>query len=208
MDDYQAYRQTTFEADTPVGRVEVRVGRRSRKLDRLLNFREARSWAFLTAWNPGGTFAGEEQNRQRQQALESELSDQGWTFFPGQCVPDNADWAPEQCALVVGITADEATEFAERWDQDSVVCGRHGESARLIDAATGEDVTKYGESEEVEEAADGEVADVLDDLGGTVDESVQQYRDEGPAPLDEAVDWEIVLRSMENGGPPEEGGES
>lgn len=205
MDDYQAYRQTTFEADTSVGRVKVRVGQRSEKLDRLLNFREEQTWAFLTAWNPGGTFAGEDQNRERQQALEAQLDDEGYQFFPGECVPDNADWAPEQCALVLGISADEAMDLAEQWDQSSVVCGEYAREARLLDASSGEDVTEYGESEETpDEAAREHLDEVLGDLGGTVDESVKQYRREGPSTLEEAVDWEIVMRTMAEGEPPTE----
>lgn len=204
MDDYQAYRQTSFEADTPVGRVAVRVGQRARKLDRLLNFREEKDWAFLTAWNPGGTFAGEDQNRQRQEALEAQLDDEGYQYFSGECVPDNADWAPEQCVLVLGIEVEEARDLARQWDQSSVVCGEYTEPARLLDAASGEDVTEYGEAEDPDAETDGELSEMLDDLGGTVDESVQQYRREGPSSLEEAVDWEIVLRSMENGGPPPE----
>ncbi|MFB6375510.1 MAG: DUF3293 domain-containing protein, partial [Bradymonadaceae bacterium] len=187
MDDYQAYRQTTFEADTPVGRVKVRVGQRSPKLDRLLNFREEKTWAFLTAWNPGGTFAGEDQNRERQQALETQLSDEGFQFFSGECVPDNADWAPEQCALVLGISADEATDLAGQWDQSSVLWGEYAQEARLLDASSGEDVTEYGEAESPEAGAKEELEDVLGDLGGTVDESVEQYRREGPTSVEEAV---------------------
>ena len=117
-------------------------------------------------------------------------------------MPGNADWAPEQCALVLGITTEEAIDLADQWDQSSVVCGEYAEPAKLLDASSGEDVTEYGEAEAPEATTGGEASEVLEDLGGTVGESVDHYRSEGPSPLEEAVDWGIVLESMEENGPP------
>lgn len=206
MDDYQAYRETTFEAETPIGRIEVRVGRPAHKLDGLLQFFDAGEWAFVTAWNPGGAFAGEEENRRRQEALETRLEESDYPYFPGECVPDNADWAPEQCTLVVGMSEDEARELAEKFDQDSVLYGEFGQEARLIDVETGDDVTPYAEPDDDEVPGDDQMTELLDELGGTVDESVQQYRQEPPDSLDEMVDWEQVMDELygEQGG---EGGD-
>ena len=196
MDDYQAYQHTTFEADSPVGHIEVRIGEASRKIDRLLEFQDAERWSFLTAWNPGGAFAGEEQNRKRQHELERDLEERGLTFFSGECVPDNADWAPEECALVVGIAAEEARELAVKYGQSSVVVGRRRQRATLLDTETGEDVTHYSEAVE-DEQVQSELEEMLDDLGGTVEQSVDEFRSEERS-LQDAVDWQIVLRSLDD----------
>ncbi len=196
MDDYQAYRETSFEAETPIGRVEVRVGQPAHKLDGLLQFYDAEQWAFVTAWNPGGAFAGEEENRRRQQALEEELQGTEHPFFPGECVPDNADWAPEESTLVVGLGEESARELAAEYDQDSVVVGEFGGEARLIDVESGEDVTSYGQADQGPGAEEDPMSELLDELGGTVDESVEQYRREPPESLDEMVDWQKVLESL------------
>ena len=196
MDDYQAYRHTTFEADTPVGRVAVRVGDSSDKIQRLLEFCDADSWSIMTAWNPGGTFAGEDENRRRQEALETELAEKDVTLFPGESVPDSPDWAPAQCVLIVDVAPQRALQLAREYGQDSILFGARGEPARLLDTETGEDVTRYGASPEPDDDADAELQDVLGDLGGTLDESVDRYRSEPPSSLRDAVDWELVLRSM------------
>lgn len=198
MDDYQAYRETTFEADTPVGRAEVRVGEPSRKLDQLLEFEGVKAWAFLTAWNPGGTFAGEEQNRRRQKRLVEELRGEDYPMFAGERVPDNADWAPEECVLVLDVSEEEAREWADQFDQSNVVVGGLREPTRLIDVDSGQDVTEYAERQ-TDEEAEAELDDVLGDLGGTVGESVDSLRSQPPPNMQEAVDWEMVIRVMEYG---------
>jgi hypothetical protein len=48
-----AYRRTTFNADTPRGRLSLRIGRRCRELDDLLAGHGVSAWAYVTAFNPG-----------------------------------------------------------------------------------------------------------------------------------------------------------
>lgn len=200
MDDARAYRQTTFEADTPVGRAEIRVGGRDDHLDRLLEYCSSSSWAFLTAWNPEGTFTNETENRRRQEALESELSDRGYRVFPGKAVPDPPNWAPEQAVLAVGIDRDEALAVAREFDQDVVLRGERDGRAELLDCESGEPVSDDADDSappgpsDVEE----ELGDMLEDLGGTVGESVDRYRAKGPERAENAVDWEVVLRSLDD----------
>lgn len=198
MDDAEAYRRTTFEAETPVGRIEVRVGDRDKRVERLLEFCSADDWAFLTAWNPEGTFTNETENRRRQEAMESELEDREGRVFPGEAVPDPAEWAPEQAVLVVGLSQTDVLEVAGEYGQDAIVWGTRGESARLIDCETGEEIGEGETSGTDAESAAEEVDDVLEDLGGTVQDSVERYRSDPPNSMEEAVDWELVLRSLDD----------
>jgi len=197
MDDEEAYRQTTFEAETPVGRVEVRVGRPAERADRLLEYCSAESWAILTAWNPEGQFTEESENRRRQEALESELEERGCTYFSGEAVPDPAEWAPEEAVLVVDLGREELVELAGDYGQDAALWGSRGEPARLIDCESGDDVTDRADSAD-ELDAPRNADDVLEELGGTVRESVERYRSEPPNSVENAVDWELVLRSMDD----------
>lgn len=200
MDDARAYRETTFEADTPVGRVELRVGGRDAQLDRLLEYCSAREWAFLTAWNPDGTFTEEAENRRRQEALESDLAERDLEVFPGQAIPDSPDWAPEQAALCIGIDRDEARDVAREFDQEVFIRGERGEEAELLSCDTGEPVEPAEDREAAVEPdrAREELDEMLDDLGGTVGDSVERYRSEGPRRAEHAVDWELVLRSLDD----------
>lgn len=203
MDEYEARRNTTFEADTPVGRVEVRIGETDGRLRRLLEFYSAERWAFLTAWNAGERFGNEEDNRRRQRELEESLHEEGYRVFSGESVPDHAGWAPEEGALVVEISRDEALEIGRRHGQGTVVWGRMGEPAQLLDCETGEAIAIGEGEEEADENGDPNetLDDVLSELGGTVQQSVREYRSEPPDSLESAVDWEIVLRSLDDGFP-------
>ena len=48
-----AYRKTSYFADTPAGRLCIRIGEAHPVLDTLLTARGLRSWAYVTAHNPG-----------------------------------------------------------------------------------------------------------------------------------------------------------
>ncbi len=60
-----AYGRTTFVADTPRGRLSLRVGRRSAELDALLAAHGVATWAYVTAFNPGSRLLPGEANAAR-----------------------------------------------------------------------------------------------------------------------------------------------
>lgn len=49
----EAYRNTTFYADTPRPRLALPVGRRCGEIDALLNDHGVSTWAYVPASNPG-----------------------------------------------------------------------------------------------------------------------------------------------------------
>lgn len=49
---WDAYRRTTFQADTPAGLVTIRIDESSEEVGQLLRRNDAKEWAFITAHNP------------------------------------------------------------------------------------------------------------------------------------------------------------
>lgn len=129
-----AYRRTRYTAETPHGRITLRIGERNTELDALLAAHGSTHWAYLTAWNPGSRLLPIEHNRRRQQELETALTEAGHVFYRGAGVPDplhDGHWTPEESVLIMGIEPTEATEMARRFGQRGHVHGRLGGVPRL-----------------------------------------------------------------------------
>jgi hypothetical protein len=128
---HEAYCQTTFYADTPRGRLALRIDQCDAQLDRLLVDHACGFWAYLTAYNPGSVLLSPEENHHRQVDLENELRIGGWDFFPGEGVGNGGTWPPEPSVLVLGIDEATAQKLGRAFGQNAVVVGRLGRPAEL-----------------------------------------------------------------------------
>ena len=125
-----AYRHTTYAAETPVGRVSIRIGKACAVLDDLLDLLGRRRWAVVTAWNPRSQPSPREENDRRQAELLTVVAQLPHYLATNE--PDDGDAAfQEESVLIVGIDAEAATELGRRFEQNAVVVGEVGASARL-----------------------------------------------------------------------------
>jgi hypothetical protein len=129
---FAAYRNTSFFATTPSGRLCLRVGDISRELDGLLVARGARTWAYVTAFNPGSIPLSSAENELRHERLVREMERCGYTAFAGEGVGDDGQWPPERSLLILGIARDEAIRLGHEFGQRAVVYGEHGRPATLL----------------------------------------------------------------------------
>ena len=129
---FEAFRNTRFRAETPDGSLCIRVGEVCPELDSLLVDTGHESWVYLTAYNPKGKPASNEENSRSQDRLERELRENGLTFFQGAGTADIGDWRPEPSFLVLGISEKHAANLCERYGQAAVVVGMLRGNARLL----------------------------------------------------------------------------
>jgi len=134
-DLFESYRRTSFFANTPRGRLRLRVGERSQQLDHLLAECRAQSWAYVTAFNPGSILLDGEENKRRQADLEQEVARRGYSAFHGEGVGDDGAWPPERSLLIMGIGKPEALELGRRIGQRAILYGIFGEPAVLLPCA-------------------------------------------------------------------------
>jgi hypothetical protein len=125
------YRASTYVADTPAGRLGIRVGQASEPLDRLLDDRGVTSWAYVTAYNPGSQRLPPEANAARQRQLEEAVR-VAYATYRGEGVGDDGRWPPEPSLLILGIDEPAAAALGRRFGQAAIVCGSRGEAARLV----------------------------------------------------------------------------
>ncbi|HQT26370.1 MAG TPA: DUF3293 domain-containing protein [Burkholderiales bacterium] len=121
----RAYLDTAYRVFFREETVDIRIGRTHGRLDELL---EGRSWAFVSACNPGSVQCTD--NARRHALLTARLKDH--RFHAGMGVPDRGDWPPEESVLICGIEEDEAVLIGREFGQNAIVCGENGSPARLV----------------------------------------------------------------------------
>jgi len=134
-----AYLSTTYRVDAPTGPVPLRVGRGSRALDRLLQRRGWRTWAFVTACNPRSHRLPGWRNLARQRRLRTLVEQLRYPFLSGAGVGDDSGWPPEPSLLIVGISRARACRLARLFGQNAIVVGRRARAAELVWCGTERD---------------------------------------------------------------------
>ena len=125
-----AYRATAYTVRTPEGTFTLRVGQTSAELECILASRGCKTWAFVTAYNPGSVLVSAAENEARQRELRAEVAQIGHLFFEGTGV--GAEWPPEPSLLVIGMDEAGAAALGHRFGQMAVVVGEYGGPARLL----------------------------------------------------------------------------
>jgi hypothetical protein len=128
----EAYRRTAFIAETPAGRLSLRIGARSAELDALLAVHGVGTWAYVTAFNPGSVSLTAVENSARQRQLEHTVMDMGLVSYPGQGVGDDRRWPPEPSLLVLGIAREAASHLGRQYGQLAIVYGEAHRPAELL----------------------------------------------------------------------------
>jgi hypothetical protein len=119
-------------ANTPKGRLCLRVGQRCVELDDLLAGHGVTTWAYVTAFNPGSVLLPADENSARQRELERSVAALGLASYPGEGIGDDGRWPPEASLLVLGIGRNDAVRLGQEFGQLAVVYGDLGQEAELV----------------------------------------------------------------------------
>lgn len=121
-----AYRATTYTIYLPDGALGLRVETPAPALERWLERRGYRCWAFVSACNPGSHPLTAAENDARYARLVAAAEALGLEWIAGMGVPDEPGWAPEASLFLPGIAATEALMLAARFGQHAILCGSLG----------------------------------------------------------------------------------
>jgi Protein of unknown function (DUF3293) len=132
----QAYLATRYLVvvayDAPSVLAEVKVGRRSAAMDRLLGIHGARSGVFITAWNPRSRPVDRTLNDAAHQRLEQELRRRGIRFLAHLGAGADPAWEPEQGMFTLDLPLAQALGLALDFGQNAIVTIDHGGAAELV----------------------------------------------------------------------------
>ena len=129
---WRAYEATVFLATVDGVVLRIRPGHGDSDVDRVLARRGLRTWAFITAWNPGSELLLREENEARQTRLEEEVRSAGFETFNGVGEPLDSEWTPEHSLLILGISQADAIALGHKHGQVAIVVGQFQEPATLV----------------------------------------------------------------------------
>lgn len=129
---WRAYERTRFCVNAGRRPICFLPGSRSRRLEALLERTGTRSWAFITAWNPGSRPVSAQENAQRHAKLVRAIDALGLAWLPGEGIGADPSWTPEQGLMVLNISRAKAISLGRQFGQLAIVFGRRGESACLV----------------------------------------------------------------------------
>ena len=127
----QAYRNTRYCVQLPLGEIVLRVGKHSPAVDALLHAHGLHVWVFITADNPG-SIRDEHGNPARRAQLRSHVQQLGLPSFLGRGIGDDPEWPAEESLLVLGLDAEEAIALGRQFGQLALLAGELGGPARLV----------------------------------------------------------------------------
>jgi hypothetical protein len=129
---FAAYEATDYVAFVSGQEITVRLGYRSRDLDRVMIRFGVGVAALITAFNPYSINVGRWRNLRANQMLRAALRQCGYKHFEGEGRGASADWPPEPSYLVLGIERAKAIQLGRRFRQNALVYFRMGRRAELV----------------------------------------------------------------------------
>jgi 8-oxo-dGTP pyrophosphatase MutT (NUDIX family) len=127
------WRKLPYGVALPDGRhIDVRVGERAPAVDAILG--DVDGWAYLTAYNPGGVRAANDDNRARDAALRAWVQARGLAVLEGSGGRgDDPGWPPEPSLVVGGLDLVDAHALAREYGQAAFLYARRGAPIALVD---------------------------------------------------------------------------
>ena len=110
----------------------VEIGSTHPLLDAFMAQKDVERWALLTAENPNSEEFPFYINKQRTGILRNELRKRGFLFIEAVGESNVEEIPNEYCFLVIGISLQEAVDFAIRYDQDAIVTGTPKGFAEIV----------------------------------------------------------------------------
>jgi hypothetical protein len=129
---WRSYERTRFCVNDGKQRICFMAGSKSRRLNALLERTGARTWAFISAWNPHSQPLAAAQNARRHAELVTTVAQRGLDTLPGEGIGEDPAWPPEESLLVLNISRGEAVRLGRRFGQLAIVAGRRGGPPALV----------------------------------------------------------------------------
>lgn len=133
---WEAYIRADYWVGFAEERVLLKVGRNATGLARLAPeaalFGPERSWAYLTAWNPGSEIQMDFLNRKKQEELELYLRMSGYPVIPGVARDPVGEWPDEESLLVFGLGWERALTLGRKFNQQAILAGLGEDAVQLL----------------------------------------------------------------------------
>jgi len=110
----------------------LRIGERSERLERLMEFVHVPAAAFITAWNPGSLPRASAENQAAAEALEGLVDAAGYPRYRGEGRDPEGGHPPEPSLLILGIYRENAEALGRLFGQNAIVFIERGGAPQLV----------------------------------------------------------------------------
>ena len=125
--------RTQYTVDVPDEEsIILHLGIQNPDLDRLLHQNHAKTYAYITAYNPNSSSLSKKENQQRHQQLCQELDQREFNYLLGKNIPDTDEWEPETCLLIFNISRPKVQKICQSFEQDAAVIGELGFAPKIF----------------------------------------------------------------------------
>ena len=126
-----AYTQAVYRVDAKPAPFFLRVGEHSSDLERWLAARGARSFAFISAANPGSQPLSAAENEDRHRRLIEQVSAAGLPAIEGESYAAAGGGWRERSLLIAGLAREAAIALAREFGQVALLWGEAGGPVEL-----------------------------------------------------------------------------
>jgi Protein of unknown function (DUF3293) len=130
----KAYLQTAYVVRAPQGVHALRIGATHPAFDAEVEAAGARSWAVVTAWNPGSLPRTAEENVLAQGELLRVTALLGLVVWAAEGKADGGGWR-EESVCILDVEAAAAVALGRQFGQLAVVVGQVSSAAQLLGVA-------------------------------------------------------------------------
>lgn len=127
-----AYRATLYRVTIADVTLELRIGRPSGALDRLMRAQGVTEAAIVTAYNPRSIPLCEAENRAAHETLLHAAQARGYRFGASEARDPDGAWPPEPGLCLLGVGREAVAELARAFRQNAFVFLREGEAPELV----------------------------------------------------------------------------
>ena len=125
------YARAVYRVDAQPGPFFLRVGEHSPDLESWLRKQGARSFAFISAANPGSQLLPEAENEDRHRRLVSQVSAAGLRASDGESYAAAGGGWRERSLLIAGLAREAAMAMAREFGQVALLWGETGGPVEL-----------------------------------------------------------------------------
>ena len=118
-------------ADIP-HRIRIRIGEENADLAALLKDKSVRSWAYLTAFNPGSNRLPAEENKRRQRQLGEIVGKTYRQLYRGEGISDGGDRPAEASVRSSGSAERKRSDWGRDLDSGPSCLGTSGKSTSAL----------------------------------------------------------------------------
>lgn len=128
----EAYKKAIYQfTDASDKSYIIKLDEANPEIDELLGSNGAKSWSFITPFNPYSKELSDEENSIRLTEFKQLLDTDGYKYLLGQGSDAIGLWKPEISLFILDVNKQTAIKYGARYEQNAILIGEVNQPAKL-----------------------------------------------------------------------------